>query len=166
MSEEFWARFDAICKMAKGMRAFAALPEYETIPVDVVWSRGTGETRMDKPKHGEVWINRNKRIVALTRKMFALKVSAPPENEYERVLAANFDICAWGNHEHWLDDGRAINGGGVDCGADLVQLLYSPDHSAAARAEAPRDDKYPHKCPRCGSPAYVGFSSIECSRGC
>ena len=25
-------------------------------------------------------------------------------------------------------------------------------------------DKYPHKCPRCGSPAYIGFSKVECSK--
>lgn len=25
--------------------------------------------------------------------------------------------------------------------------------------------RFPHSCPRCGSPAYVGFSSVECSRG-
>jgi hypothetical protein len=26
--------------------------------------------------------------------------------------------------------------------------------------------KYPHKCPKCGKPAYVGFSSIDCSANC
>jgi hypothetical protein len=27
------------------------------------------------------------------------------------------------------------------------------------------DDRFPHSCPRCKSPAYVGFTSVECSRG-
>jgi hypothetical protein len=26
--------------------------------------------------------------------------------------------------------------------------------------------RYPHKCPTCQSPAYVGFSSVECSKEC
>ncbi len=26
--------------------------------------------------------------------------------------------------------------------------------------------RFPHRCPRCGSPAYVGFSSVECSGVC
>jgi RecJ-like exonuclease len=26
------------------------------------------------------------------------------------------------------------------------------------------NDEYPHKCPRCGGEAYVGFSTIECKR--
>lgn len=26
--------------------------------------------------------------------------------------------------------------------------------------------RFPHKCPRCGAPAYVGLSSVECSAGC
>lgn len=27
-----------------------------------------------------------------------------------------------------------------------------------------RDARFPHSCPRCAAPAYVGFSTIECSR--
>ena len=23
---------------------------------------------------------------------------------------------------------------------------------------------FPHECPRCGSPAYIGFTDVECSR--
>jgi hypothetical protein len=26
--------------------------------------------------------------------------------------------------------------------------------------------RYPHKCPQCGSPAYIGLISIECSGDC
>jgi hypothetical protein len=29
-----------------------------------------------------------------------------------------------------------------------------------------KEDRYPHKCPKCGSPAYVGFASLDCSKGC
>ena len=25
------------------------------------------------------------------------------------------------------------------------------------------NDKYPHKCPKCGSPAYIGLNSVDCS---
>jgi hypothetical protein len=27
-------------------------------------------------------------------------------------------------------------------------------------------NKYPHKCPTCSLPAYIGFNSIDCSNGC
>jgi hypothetical protein len=27
-------------------------------------------------------------------------------------------------------------------------------------------DKYPHACPRCGAPAYIGLFSTDCSKGC
>jgi len=26
--------------------------------------------------------------------------------------------------------------------------------------------RFPHTCPRCGDPAYIGFTTIECSKGC
>lgn len=42
---------------------------------------------------------------------------------------------------------------------DLADLLKV----AGALVDA---SKCPHKCPKCGSPAYVGFSSVECSKGC
>lgn len=29
-----------------------------------------------------------------------------------------------------------------------------------------KDKHYPHKCPRCKGPAYVGFSSIDCKTKC
>lgn len=29
-----------------------------------------------------------------------------------------------------------------------------------------RDPRYPHVCPKCGSPAFIGFSHIDCKRGC
>jgi hypothetical protein len=34
--------------------------------------------------------------------------------------------------------------------------------------DAPTTDlsRYPHKCPKCTGPAYIGFNSVECSRGC
>lgn len=27
-------------------------------------------------------------------------------------------------------------------------------------------DRFPHRCPRCAGPAYVGLNSIDCMRGC
>lgn len=33
--------------------------------------------------------------------------------------------------------------------------------------EKPKDDdRYPHKCPKCGGPAYVGFTDVECKNRC
>jgi hypothetical protein len=38
-----------------------------------------------------------------------------------------------------------------------VDVTYVPDTIST---------KYPHKCEKCGAPAYVGFLSVECSQGC
>jgi len=32
--------------------------------------------------------------------------------------------------------------------------------------EAATNPNYPHKCPICGAPAYIGFNKTECSKGC
>lgn len=29
-----------------------------------------------------------------------------------------------------------------------------------------KDDRYPHVCPRCKGPAYVGFSNVDCKAKC
>ncbi len=28
------------------------------------------------------------------------------------------------------------------------------------------DERFPHECPKCSGPAYIGFSTVECKRGC
>lgn len=30
----------------------------------------------------------------------------------------------------------------------------------------PDRSRFPHDCPRCGRPAYVGLSDVDCSAGC
>jgi hypothetical protein len=44
-------------------------------------------------------------------------------------------------------------------------------HATARYAELfgsakPETTRYPHKCPRCSAAAYVGFTTIECSKRC
>ena len=29
-----------------------------------------------------------------------------------------------------------------------------------------KESKYPHVCPKCGSPAYIGLTNLDCSGGC
>lgn len=56
----------------------------------------------------------------------------------------------------------------------LVKALEAGAYKAAPgwEIEAPKeekpkkDDKYPHKCPKCGGPAYIGFSDINCKNKC
>jgi hypothetical protein len=46
---------------------------------------------------------------------------------------------------------------------------YAPRYFQHALAAEPKKDlsRYPHRCPKCQSPAYLGFNSIECSKdGC
>lgn len=39
---------------------------------------------------------------------------------------------------------------------DIIRTYFKPASTAPSAT-------YPHKCPRCNRPAYVGFSSIQCS---
>lgn len=34
------------------------------------------------------------------------------------------------------------------------------------KPEKKDDEKYPHKCPKCGGPAYIGFSDVDCKNKC
>ena len=31
---------------------------------------------------------------------------------------------------------------------------------------SPKDPTYPHVCPRCNGPAFVGFLQVDCKKGC
>lgn len=43
----------------------------------------------------------------------------------------------------------------------------SIDSSCVQSNKPPKTiDHYPHSCPRCQSPAYVGLLSVDCSKGC
>ena len=44
----------------------------------------------------------------------------------------------------------------------LVSFLDSQNEEMKQKVE----EKYPHKCPRCGNPSYNGFISVECSANC
>lgn len=48
------------------------------------------------------------------------------------------------------------------------QALKSFVGSIKTFSKSPEPDrsKFPHQCPRCGKPAYIGFASTECSAGC
>lgn len=49
-----------------------------------------------------------------------------------------------------------------------VQLWASDVLYVGPARGALKDPRFPHKCPRvgCGAPAYVGFSDLQCSKGC
>lgn len=44
-------------------------------------------------------------------------------------------------------------------GRDKQVIIIAPPY-------AMRSDKFPHRCPNCNAPAYVGFTLVECSRNC
>jgi hypothetical protein len=54
------------------------------------------------------------------------------------------------------------------CGEQLLEnpLGVEEDYYIPKRAPAVIADPavYPHKCTRCGAPAYVGFTTVDCSR--
>lgn len=56
----------------------------------------------------------------------------------------------------WVERGR-LDG-------QYLLVIESEFLRVVAPAAGPDLSRFPHKCPKCGSPAYVGFSSTECSR--
>lgn len=46
-------------------------------------------------------------------------------------------------------------------GGESVAAVKTP-----SKSPEPDRSKFPHDCPRCGRPAYIGFASTECSAGC
>lgn len=51
--------------------------------------------------------------------------------------------------------------------ARATKKLRGELNTAAAPPIGPRfSEHYPHKCPRCGLPAYVGLEKVDCSMGC
>ena len=40
---------------------------------------------------------------------------------------------------------------------DITEIRACPSTSSK---------EYPHTCPKCGAPAYIGLTSIDCSKGC
>ncbi len=50
---------------------------------------------------------------------------------------------------------------------ELMEWTNDPEvKRISEEAGARMSSKYPHKCPHCGGPAYVGFSSVDCQAGC
>ena len=46
-----------------------------------------------------------------------------------------------------------------------VREIYERALAAAASTLPKRDDRFPHTC-KCGAPAYIGFSDVDCSAKC
>jgi hypothetical protein len=60
-------------------------------------------------------------------------------------------------------DGTSWTMVAVDEGFELVKTALPSSTIVSHRS---RSSVYPHTCPRCGAPAYVGFSKVDCSRSC
>lgn len=66
---------------------------------------------------------------------------------------------------HFNDKGQRYSNGSL--ATHITEFMGKLDTMEVyAKAPTPGADRFPHKCPRCGSPAYLGFSSIDCSKGC
>lgn len=63
--------------------------------------------------------------------------------------------------------------------SDRVEIVYTADGkerttrnpkeylwTVRRAGTAQKDPKFPHACPRCKKPAYIGFSAVECSVKC
>lgn len=44
--------------------------------------------------------------------------------------------------------------------------FYYPAYLLGLPKSAPKEDRYPHKCPYCQGKAYIGFTSLDCIAGC
>jgi hypothetical protein len=49
---------------------------------------------------------------------------------------------------------------------DFPDFVLMPDKDSVKPVKKDRDDRYPHRCPRCGAPAFIGFNQVDCSKRC
>lgn len=47
-----------------------------------------------------------------------------------------------------------------------VTLVEVASQTVEYAIEISKDDRFPHTCSLCGSPAYIGWSVVECSKAC
>ncbi len=52
-----------------------------------------------------------------------------------------------------------------DPGHEALKKKIEETLHAIAEGVGTSESRFPHTCPKCGSPAYVGFSRTECSNG-
>lgn len=71
-------------------------------------------------------------------------------------IGNNVIICAaLDGSLHWTQDLFIID----PISNKPIKTLYVIDDET----ESPNLKKYPHKCPKCGFPAFIGYISIDCS---
>lgn len=61
----------------------------------------------------------------------------------------------------------SIETGTPEHDGSIVKMMSVTDRLKLSLTAGSLDLKlFPHSCPRCHAPAYVGFSDVDCSRGC
>ena len=48
----------------------------------------------------------------------------------------------------------------------VLELTTSKEYNSNHSTSVKTINDYPHKCPRCGGPAYVGIFKFDCPKGC
>jgi len=67
---------------------------------------------------------------------------------------------------------KALNAGGYNCAPseghtlEVEPLDLTVDANGNFWPTPKKDENYPHKCPRCGGPAYIGLSKVDCKAKC
>jgi hypothetical protein len=54
----------------------------------------------------------------------------------------------------------------VSIAAMMVGSVDEKGRIAAASPAPAKDDRFPHVCPRCGGPAYIGALDVDCKTRC
>lgn len=49
---------------------------------------------------------------------------------------------------------------------DFSKMYAPPQPLVITDVLIESDDRFPHKCPSCGGPAYIGLMNTECKGGC
>lgn len=66
----------------------------------------------------------------------------------------------------WIDP---LSGDCKKCGLHWLECdcdLESDDVKKKCGLEQKKDPKYPHICPSCKGPAFIGLNQIDCKKGC
>lgn len=102
-----------------------------------------------------------------TTEDFALSRKGKKYRYYASNNAPEICVATGKTIEDWDGNGRVIEfkvEGHTFCfGLSVSDFL---EHLRQGTMKLLDDALYPHKCPSCGAPAYVGFVLIDCAREC
>jgi hypothetical protein len=94
-----------------------------------------------------------------------------PTGKCHNETVINVNVGNGSSYVYGVEDLREIAQFFTECADDIEgKSKRKPEFNGSLKycdyKPKQQDNRYPHKCPNCGAPAYVGLGKIDCSAGC